>query len=56
MANGNDIPRVLCPACGEHMKLRSIVPDDDKKTAMHFKCECGFTYRMSARQIAEAAA
>jgi hypothetical protein len=52
----NDIPRVLCPACGEDMKLKSIVPDDDRKTALHFCCECGFAYRMSARAMGEVAA
>jgi predicted RNA-binding Zn-ribbon protein involved in translation (DUF1610 family) len=48
-----DIPRVSCPSCGEHMKLRHIVPDDDRKAAMHFKCDCGFTYSMSARSKRE---
>ena len=44
-----EVPRVLCPSCGEAMKLRHLVPDDDRKSAMHFACDCGFTYSMSAK-------
>jgi hypothetical protein len=48
------IPRVLCPSCGKIMTLRRIAPDDRDRPAMHFACDCGFDYRMSARARGEA--
>ena len=48
-----DVPRVHCPACGEQMKLKDIVPDENRKSIMHFRCECRFSYSMSARAKCE---
>jgi hypothetical protein len=44
-----DIPYVHCPACGDLMTIRDIVPDERHKSTMHFVCDCGFAYSMSAR-------
>jgi RNase P subunit RPR2 len=44
-----EIPRVLCPSCGEIMRLSRIHPDGNNKSEMLFVCDCGFNYRMSTR-------
>lgn len=48
-----DVPSVYCPACGEHMRLRNVVPDAGRKSVLHFDCDCGFIYSMSARAKSE---
>ena len=49
----NNIPQVHCPSCSKHMKLKHIAPDAWQKSVMHFTCDCGFAYSMSARAKSE---
>ena len=49
-----DIPRVLCPCCGDIMRLGRVGPRWDDTEVMQFNCECGFDYEMSARAKSEA--
>jgi|SwirhisoilCB2_FD_contig_31_1790885_length_662_multi_9_in_0_out_0_1 predicted RNA-binding Zn-ribbon protein involved in translation (DUF1610 family) len=44
---------IMCPTCGEHLKLCSIVPEEANRQRMTFKCECGFNYRQSSAVTAE---
>jgi predicted RNA-binding Zn-ribbon protein involved in translation (DUF1610 family) len=43
------IPRVLCPRCGEHMRLAIVDAQAEDHATLKYDCGCGFTYQMSAR-------
>ena len=47
------IPTVVCPRCGSHMRLDTILPDGQGRDRMTFSCECGFDYQQSAMTAAE---
>lgn len=47
------IPIIVCPACGQHMFLCTIEPDDRLGERMTFVCNCGFEYRQAAIVSAE---
>ena len=45
----NSIPRVLCPECGNGMRLAKIEPTEyahEENTT--FECNCGFSYTCAA--------
>src|SRR5476649_2181418 len=42
------LPIITCPACGNHMRLSTIVPEEYQRERMTFVCECGFDYRHSS--------
>jgi RNase P subunit RPR2 len=47
------IPRVLCPSCGELMRLSRIDPSCDggrKGQTTIFECSCGDDYRQTIRE------
>jgi len=41
------IPVVVCPVCGNNMRLSVIEPDVPQHERMTFTCDCGFNYRQS---------
>lgn len=41
------LPTIMCPVCGEHMRLSTIIPEEDNRQRMTFVCDCGFEYRQS---------
>jgi C4-type Zn-finger protein len=41
------LPIITCPACGKHMRLSTVMPEEDHLERMTFICECGFDYRQS---------
>lgn len=43
------IPRVLCPRCGERMRLAAVDAKAHDHATLKYDCGCGFTYNMSAR-------
>jgi predicted RNA-binding Zn-ribbon protein involved in translation (DUF1610 family) len=43
------IPRVLCPRCGEHMRLATVDAKAKDHATLKYDCGCGFTYNMSAK-------
>lgn len=43
------IPRVLCPSCGEMMRL-CRVDDSHRGETMMFECSCGDDYRQTIRE------
>jgi len=43
------IPRVLCPRCGEHMRLAIVDAKAEDHATLKYDCGCGFTYNMSAK-------
>lgn len=47
------LPIIKCPLCGEHMALRTIIPEHDERERMTFACECGFDYQQSSAVAAE---
>jgi predicted RNA-binding Zn-ribbon protein involved in translation (DUF1610 family) len=47
------LPIITCPACGSHMRLRTIVPEEYQRERMTFVCECGFDYRHSSAVTVE---
>ena len=47
------IPRVLCPSCGELMRLSRIDPSNDggrRGQTTTFECSCGDDYRQTIRE------
>jgi hypothetical protein len=43
----SSIPRVLCPRCGNQMRLAEINPGTDgAEQVMRFDCDCDLEYRM----------
>lgn len=48
------IPRVLCPRCGNLMRLAEVSAQIDKPSTMEFDCECDFKYHMSSNANDEA--
>ena len=44
---------ITCPACGSHMRLSTIVPEEYQRERMTFICECGFDYRQSSAVTVE---
>jgi hypothetical protein len=51
--NVKALPIIMCPACGKHLTLASIVPETDNRQRMTFTCICGFDYRQSSAATAE---
>lgn len=47
------IPMIVCPLCGAHMHLSTIIPDRKDRECMTFVCECGFDYQESATAALE---
>lgn len=47
------LPTITCPACGNHMRLSTIMPEDNHRECMTFVCDCGFDYRQSQAVTAE---
>jgi hypothetical protein len=47
------LPIITCPACGSHMRLSAIVPEEYQRERMTFVCECGFDYRQSSAVTVE---
>ena len=43
------IPRVLCPRCGEHMRLAIVDVKSEDRATLKYDCGCGFTYNMSGK-------
>jgi hypothetical protein len=43
----SSIPRVLCPHCGQSMRLAEIDPGPDGEDVLRFDCTCTFEYRMA---------
>ncbi len=42
------IPIIMCPLCGNKMRLSVIMPDNHRRRDhMTFVCDCGFDYRQS---------
>ena len=41
------IPRVMCPACGVHMRFATFEPIQRDGYKMTFDCRCGFKYQLS---------
>jgi predicted RNA-binding Zn-ribbon protein involved in translation (DUF1610 family) len=43
------VPRVMCPDCGERMRLRSVTPHLEKQRAetSTFECSCGQVYQQT---------
>jgi len=44
------IPRVLCPDCGNIMRLVRVEPDpttERRAERTTFECDCGFDYRQT---------
>jgi len=48
------VPRIVCPRCGDLMRLAQTSAEMDKPDIMDFDCECGFEYQMSAKANDEA--
>ena len=42
------IPTVLCPECGQHMRLSEISIDPAFEDTTRYICACGFEYEQSA--------
>jgi len=40
------VPRVVCPRCGDLMRLAQTSTETDKPDLMDFDCECGFEYQL----------
>jgi hypothetical protein len=53
LEDASALPIVLCPACGKHMRLSTIMPEEDHRERMTFVCDCGFNYRQSQAVTAE---
>jgi hypothetical protein len=49
----SSLPIILCPMCGNKMRLSVIMPEDHHRERMTFDCECGFDYRQSMAVEAE---
>ena len=47
------LPIIMCPVCGQHMRLTTIVPEDNKRQRMSFACGCGFDYHQSEAVASE---
>jgi len=47
------VPTVLCPACGQHMRLVTVIPEDGRRERMNYRCDCGFDYSQSLTVAAE---
>jgi len=41
------IPRVLCPQCGEQMRLAKAETAAHENDKLMFECVCGFEYQMA---------
>jgi RNase P subunit RPR2 len=47
VAEQSALPIITCPSCGKHMRLSTILPEEDHRERMTFTCECGVDYRQS---------
>ena len=41
------IPHVLCPHCGQSMRLAEVDTGSDGEEVLRFDCTCKFEYRIS---------
>jgi hypothetical protein len=41
------LPIITCPTCRRHMRLCTIVPEENHRECMTFVCKCGFNYCQS---------